>query len=113
MVFSMKEGVFLLVCLCLMHDGAKVTGDPRNCVFPFNYDGKTYNKCTYADSGNNYPWCAYDRVYSWLRWDYCECSAQEKRYCSDRNQSCKPAGDDRPWQCVSVGTHFRPRPGRR
>jgi len=39
-------------------------GSPKkevhNCVFPFKYKGKTYEKCTQADSDNGKSWCAYD-----------------------------------------------------
>ena len=31
----------------------------RNCVFPFTYEGKTYNKCTKDNSENGKSWCAY------------------------------------------------------
>ena len=31
----------------------------RNCVFPFTYEGKTYNKCTKENSENGKSWCAF------------------------------------------------------
>ena len=30
------------------------------CVFPFIYNGKTYEKCTIDDSENSKPWCSYE-----------------------------------------------------
>ena len=34
-----------------------MTTDGKKCVFPFKYNGKTYNKCTTVDNGNT-EWCA-------------------------------------------------------
>ena len=31
----------------------------KNCVFPFKYEGKTYNKCTKDNSENGKSWCAF------------------------------------------------------
>jgi len=31
----------------------------QECVFPFRYKGKRYTECTYAETSNNKPWCAY------------------------------------------------------
>ena len=54
------------------------------CVFPFIYQGKTYNKCTFEQllpegEGYQQPWCAYvtnanNSVME--KWDYC------KEHCS-------------------------------
>ena len=30
----------------------------RQCVFPFGYQGKTYNGCTIADAPDNKKWCS-------------------------------------------------------
>ena len=38
----------------------KPKNEVHNCVFPFKYKGKTYEKCTTVDSDNEKPWCAYD-----------------------------------------------------
>ena len=32
----------------------------EDCVFPFTYLGKTYNKCTKDHSENGKSWCAYE-----------------------------------------------------
>merc|ERR1712158_244392 len=34
------------------------TNTKKNCVFPFSYEGVTYNKCTNAGSENGAAWCA-------------------------------------------------------
>jgi len=34
------------------------TVQKNNCVFPFIYEGETYNKCTTVGSENEAPWCA-------------------------------------------------------
>ncbi|XP_078344241.1 uncharacterized protein LOC144629870 [Oculina patagonica] len=96
----------VLVTLC-----TGVTGDPSQCVFPFDYDGKTYNKCTYA-GGESRPWCAYDREYSRGRWDYCVCSEGEARRlnCEAQRAICLPAADNEPARCL---TRPRPMVGRR
>ena len=31
----------------------------KKCVFPFKYEGKTYNKCTRDNSENRKSWCAF------------------------------------------------------
>ena len=37
----------------------KTVGDKgKPCVFPFEYSGHTYDKCTTRDSDNGQPWCA-------------------------------------------------------
>ena len=37
----------------------KTVGDRgKPCVFPFEYSGRTYDKCTSRDSDNGQPWCA-------------------------------------------------------
>ena len=30
----------------------------KDCIFPFNYKGETYNSCTKAESSNGAAWCA-------------------------------------------------------
>ena len=34
------------------------TESGQKCIFPFNYEGTTYHKCTSVD--NDQPWCAYE-----------------------------------------------------
>ena len=37
----------------------KTVGDKgKPCVFPFEYSGRSYDKCTSRDSDNGQPWCA-------------------------------------------------------
>jgi len=37
----------------------KTVGDRgKPCIFPFQYAGRTYDKCTTRDSDNGQPWCA-------------------------------------------------------
>ena len=37
----------------------KTVGDAgKPCIFPFEYAGKTYDRCTTRDSDNGQPWCA-------------------------------------------------------
>ena len=36
----------------------KTIGSDKPCIFPFKYEGSTYNRCTRKDSENNRPWCA-------------------------------------------------------
>ena len=48
----------------------------NDCVFPFKFKGKTYNKCTKAESVNGMPWCAtkVDRSGKVVngKWDDCQ-----------------------------------------
>ncbi|XP_035673390.1 uncharacterized protein LOC118413893 isoform X1 [Branchiostoma floridae] len=53
---------------------------PPECTFPFEYKNKVYHKCTTADSSR--PWCAWDSVYRYSRWAYCEVQEPEKLECS-------------------------------
>ena len=52
-------------------------GDRRECVFPFKYKGKTYEKCTEDHHDVGHPWCAYEvdsdgELGRWPRkWAYC------------------------------------------
>ena len=45
------------------------------CVFPFTYNGSTYNKCTFADF--THPWCGLtqnvlDYGHDSVEWDMCD-----------------------------------------
>ena len=42
---------------CLSGDDCQTEGGQR-CIFPFDYEGTTYHKCTSVD--NDQPWCAYE-----------------------------------------------------
>jgi len=44
---------------------------PRQCVFPFNYSGSTYDACTVA--GRHWPWCAtrVNATGDMTAWSYC------------------------------------------
>ena len=52
------------------------TDGGQRCIFPFIYDGKTYDNCTEPGGYRNRPWCAYTVTYQnkYDDWDYC-------RYC--------------------------------
>jgi len=47
-----------------------------SCVFPFTYNGVTYDSCTSV--GSDKPWCSYDKVYAG-NWGYCQ---EDDQYCS-------------------------------
>ena len=36
------------------------TIDGQECILPFKYKGKSYNKCTDIESSNSQPWCAFE-----------------------------------------------------
>lgn len=46
-----------------------IAGNQDDCVFPFEYHGKTYNSCT--DANHNGPRCAWDSNYQSGRWSNC------------------------------------------
>ena len=49
----------------------------KPCIFPFTYDGVTYNNCTIVNDPDNHPWCstkvdeAGNHVKSGRYWGYC------------------------------------------
>ncbi|XP_078344233.1 uncharacterized protein LOC144629866 isoform X4 [Oculina patagonica] len=97
-----KMKILVVLSFVVLMLGIEVIGDPNQCVFPFTYDGKTYNKCTYAS--HNRPWCAYDHEYQRGRWDNCECSEEDRRECAAIGDLCLPAGDDKPQKCIPFNT---------
>ncbi|XP_078670214.1 uncharacterized protein LOC144910713 [Branchiostoma floridae x Branchiostoma belcheri] len=50
------------------------------CTFPFEYNGTMYHECTATDSSR--PWCAWDSVFQYSRWGYCEVHEPEEPECS-------------------------------
>ena len=55
--------ISIAVCTTTKQDDEgedKPKNEVHDCVFPFKYKGKTYEKCTTVDSENNKAWCAYD-----------------------------------------------------
>ncbi|XP_032091849.1 epididymal sperm-binding protein 1-like [Thamnophis elegans] len=59
---------FLLFCTLFQ---LLIAADPRHCVFPFIYRGKSYYTCTEVDS-QNHPWCATTANYDKSpQWKYC------------------------------------------
>ncbi|XP_066276454.1 uncharacterized protein [Branchiostoma lanceolatum] len=53
---------------------------PSKCTFPFEYNNKVYHECTTTDS--SHPWCAWDSVYRYSRWGYCEVQEPKEPGCS-------------------------------
>ena len=47
-------------CKATVVEEVGVSSFERDCVFPFTYQGKTYNKCTKDNSANGNSWCAYE-----------------------------------------------------
>ncbi|KAI8499649.1 hypothetical protein Bbelb_227000, partial [Branchiostoma belcheri] len=45
-----------------------------------SYNGKMYHECTTTDSSR--PWCAWDSVFRYSRWGYCEVHEPEEPECS-------------------------------
>ncbi len=63
--------------------------DVKPCIFPFTYEGVTYNNCTVANDPDNMPWCSTkvdedgNHVKAGRYWGHCdpdcnEISAKEK-----------------------------------
>ena len=50
----------LVKCSCVAGYKATPQSEPdfQPCVFPFKYNGQTYDECTTAESENGKPWCA-------------------------------------------------------
>ena len=61
-----------------LHHLASTTKSSDDCVFPFKYRGKTYDKCTKVR--HNQLWCSKDAVYKG-RWKNC------KGLCHDKNNA--------------------------
>ena len=59
--------LYLWQFLCIVRIDTCITEGGYTCAFPFEWGGKTYNKCT-MDGGYSKPWC-YQREGSW---GYCE-----------------------------------------
>ena len=56
-----------------------VNGEP--CIFPFNYHGKTFDKCTHYDANFGKVWCAVavnmgDDMTSWKDCDVESCKGK-------------------------------------
>ena len=53
------------------------TENGQKCIFPFDYQGKTYHKCTSNDYDNDQPWCAYevDRTGTLIEDEWGNCDA--------------------------------------
>ena len=60
------------------------TGRPEQCVFPFSYNGQTYNECITVNDPQGKPWCSVEvdrngvHVSNRARWGHCN-----RRKCSD------------------------------
>ncbi|KAL9958011.1 hypothetical protein ACROYT_G034972 [Oculina patagonica] len=81
--------VLVMLCSC-------VTAE--DCVFPFEYRGRTYHGCTYGN--HNRPWCAWDNPYQSGRWSNCECNAFEESSLScPSDRPCIPAAEGYPAYC--------------
>jgi len=83
------------------------------CVFPFTYQGVTYEKCTYARSER--PWCATevnrDNVVITNKWDDCNlhsetsCPVEKKTEAQDIPQCWTVGGPSPDSPCVFPFTH--------
>jgi len=59
--WSVVDGKFWSSDACSVEKKKSVeclTTNEKHCVFPFTYEGQTYNQCTSASSDNGAPWCA-------------------------------------------------------
>ncbi|XP_078344236.1 uncharacterized protein LOC144629868 isoform X1 [Oculina patagonica] len=85
-----------------------VFGDQDQCVFPFTYEGETYNGCTYAGDWTR-PWCSHDSTYNG-NWSKCKCSAEEEsRLNCSGGSTCIPAAEGNRAKCYIP---FNPNGGR-
>ncbi|XP_078344234.1 uncharacterized protein LOC144629866 isoform X5 [Oculina patagonica] len=80
----------------------------QQCVFPFTYDGRTYNGCTYAGDWH-LPWCSHDSTYDG-DWSVCGCSESEADRLNCPNPSfCIPAAGGHSAECyvpfIPTGGH--------
>jgi len=50
----LKHYIYIVGSPCLANQGSKIVNQP--CIFPFTYQGLTYNDCT--TDGDKIPWCA-------------------------------------------------------
>ena len=53
-----------LACTAIKPESEQTPGlvggwQPANCKFPFTYEGRTFNECTYykSSTGDGEPWC--------------------------------------------------------
>ena len=51
------ESLFYKFSACTANAPASGGTAPADCQFPFTYDGRTYNECTYYQTANNRAWC--------------------------------------------------------
>ncbi|XP_048585867.1 uncharacterized protein LOC5504462 [Nematostella vectensis] len=62
--------------------------DHAPCVFPFQYKGKTYTKCTTVDASSGNPWCSTTNNYDIDElWGYCVFDRPEDK-CKDKRKDC-------------------------
>lgn len=67
------------VVYILLDECVAVNGQP--CIFPFNYHGKTFDKCTHYDANFGKVWCAVavnsgDDMTSWKDCDTEACKGE-------------------------------------
>lgn len=58
MKINLKIHFLEIKIMLLFLSDCKIKGKSNACVFPFQYRGHTYHKCTYVDSRE--AWCAFD-----------------------------------------------------
>jgi len=51
------ESLFFKFSACTANAPTPAGTAPTDCQFPFSYDGRTYNECTYYQTANNRAWC--------------------------------------------------------
>ena len=59
----------------------------ENCIFPFRFEGRSYNSCTNAD-GNDRAWCLDGILPPVDEGTHVSLAPSTKIFCSDRDPSC-------------------------
>lgn len=79
------ETLLLVISLIALGKGQYYVTDTSKCVFPFEYNGKTYNECIFEES--KYPWCSLTSRFKGV-WQYCQDMTITDWKC-DANSKCE------------------------